>query len=346
MDKTKNEDYKSVLISSLIAIALLAALLGLPAIKSLDFLILAMLVLPPLFAFTVASGGYVLGALAMALCLAAGYALDNRLAVILAVVCVPFAFAAGYAVRARLRLRHSVMASGAAALIGVLLGVGVLWLMTGQMPVDFFANQLEGSFSGLSDAEVLSLYQLVRIPDLFTGAVTQAALDSASRADAVTYLVGLFREALNYHLVGMIGCYSLLMGLAGYLIPCALRKKMGDDVVAIPSFAEFSLPRRFWLAFALSYLFAIIGSSYGWPGFAILEVTVLSIYGLVLSVQGLAFLDFLYQRNKMGKGVRVVLHALGLIISSMLGNLLMWLGFFENIANLRVRMDTKGGVVP
>lgn len=346
MDKTKNEDYKSVLISSLIAIALLAALLGLPAIKSLDFLILAMLVLPPLFAFTVASGGYVLGALAMALCFAVGYALDNRLAVILAAICVPFAFAAGYAVRARLRLRHSVMASGAAALAGVLLGVGALWLMTGQMPVDFFANQLEVSFSGLSDAEVLSLYQLVRIPDLFTGAVTQAALDSASRADAVTYLVGLFREALNYHLVGMIGCYSLLMGLTGYLIPRALRKKLGDDVVAIPPFAEFSLPRRFWLAFALSYLFAIIGSSYGWPGFAILEVTVLSIYGLVLSVQELAFLDFLYQRNKMGKGVRVVLHALGLIISSMLGNLLMWLGLFENIANLRVRMDTKGGVVP
>ena len=71
-------------------------------------------------------------------------------------------------------------------------------------------------------------------------------------------------------------------------------------MVAIPPFAEFSLPRRFWLAFALSYLFAIIGSSYGWPGFAILEVTVLSIYGLVLSVQGWRFWT-LYQRNKMGK---------------------------------------------
>jgi uncharacterized protein YybS (DUF2232 family) len=117
-------------------------------------------------------------------------------------------------------------------------------------------------------------------------------------------------------------------------------------VIAIPPFANFSLPRRFWLAFVLSYLFAVVGESLGWPGFEILEVTVLSIYGLVLSVQGLAFLDFLYQRNKMGKGVRVVLHALGLIISSMLGNLLMWLGLFENIANLRVRMDTKGGVVP
>jgi len=30
----------------------------------------------------------------------------------------------------------------------------------------------------------------------------------------------------------------------------------------------------------------------------------------------------------------------------MLGNILMWLGLFENIANLRVRMGTKGGVVP
>ena len=282
----------------------------------------------------------------MALCFAVGYALDNRLAVILAAVCAPFAFTAGYVIRARLRLRHSVMASGAAALAGVLLGVGALWLMTGQLPVDYLANQLQGSFSGLTDIEVLSLYQLVRIQDLLTGAVTQAALEITTRADAIAYLVGLFREALNYRLVGLIGCYSLLMGLVGYLIPRALRKKLGDNVSVIPPFAEFSLPRRFWLAFALSYLFAVIGSSYGWPGFAILEVTVLSIYGLVLSVQGLAFLDFLYRRNKMGKGVRVVLHTLGLIISSMLGSLLMWLGLFENIANLRVRMNTKGGAVP
>jgi len=346
LDRTKNEDYKSVLVSSLIAIALLAALLGLPALKSPDFLVLAMLVLPPLFAFAVASGGYVLGAVAMALCFAVGCVLYTRFAVILAAVCIPFAFAAGYAVRKKLRLRHSVIASGAAALAGVLLGVGALWLMTGQLPVDFFANQQERFLSNLSDFEVLGYYQLVRIPDLLRGAVTQAALDSASRADAIAYLVSVSREALNYSLVGMIGCYALLMGLAGYLIPRALRKKLGGDVTAIPPFADFSLPRRFWLAFALSYLFAITGESLNWPGFAILEVTVLSIYGLVLSVQGLAFLDFLYRRYKMGKAARVVLHAIALIISPVLGSLLMWLGLFENIANLRVRMNTKGGAVP
>lgn len=346
MDRTKKEDYKSVFVSFLIAMALLAALLGLPALKGLDFLILALLVLPPLFAFAVASGGYATGALAMVLCFAVGYVLDNRLAAILAAVCIPFAFAAGYAIRNKLRLRYSVMVSGAAALTGVMLGVGVLWLLTGQLPLDFLTNQLQGSFSSLPDAEVVSLYQLTRIPDLLTGAVTQAALDATSRVDAIAYLVGLFREAINYNLVALIGCYSLLLGLAGYLIPRALRKRFGHDVITIPSFSRFSLPKRFWLAFVLSYLFAVIGVIDGWPGFAILEVTVLSIYGLVLSVQGLAFLDFLYQRYKMGRGVRVVLHALAVIISAVLGNLLMWIGLMENIANLRVRMDTKGGAKP
>ena len=72
MDRTKNEDYKSVLVSFLIAMALLAALFGLPAIKGLDVLILAMLVLPPLFAYAVTSGGYITGALVMVLCFAVG----------------------------------------------------------------------------------------------------------------------------------------------------------------------------------------------------------------------------------------------------------------------------------
>jgi len=345
LDRTKKEDYKSVLISFLIALALLAVLLGLPAVKNLDFLLLAMLVLPPLFAFTVASGGYILGTAAMAVCFAAGCALDYRLSAILAAICVPFALIAGYAVRNKHRLRYSVLASSGGALSGVMLATGVLWLITGQMPLDFFSDRLQNSFSGLSDVEVLSVYQLMRLPDLITGAVTQAALDSASRAEAVSYLVDTFREVLNYNLVGLIGCYSLLLGLLGYLITRALRKKLGSDVIAIPPFSRFSLPNRFWLAFVLSYLFAVIGKGEGWPGFAILEVTLLSIYGLVLSVQGLAFLDFLYQRNKMGKAARVALHVVAVIVSSMLGNILMWLGLFENMANLRARIDTKGGIM-
>jgi hypothetical protein len=345
LDRTKSEDYKSVFVSFLIAMALLLPLLGFPALKSSDLMILAALVLPPLFGYAVASGGYAVGALAMALCFVSGYALDSRLAVILAAVCVPFAFVSGYVIRKQVRFRHSVMATSAAALTGILLGVGALWLITKQLPIDFFASQLNSSFSALTDADVSGIYQLLRTPDLVTGAITQSALDATSRADAIVYLVNLFKEQLNYRLVGLIGSYALLLGLVGYVIPRALRKRFGTHVIAIPPFSDFKLPERFWLAFFLSYLFSVIGEGFGWSNFAILEVTVLSIYGLVLSVQGLSFLDFLYKRRKMGKAARIVLHVAAFILSSLLGNLLMWVGLLDNMASLRTRLDTKGGTV-
>ena len=189
---------------------------------------------------------------------------------------------------------------------------------------------------------------MVRYSDLLTGAVTQAALDAASRADAIAFIVEQFREMMNVTLVSLIGTYALLMGLIGYLIPRSVLKKRKAQVIPIPSFSLYALPNRFWLAFILSYLFAVIGRSFGWPGFDILEVTIYVLYALVLTVQGLSFLDYIYKRRNMGTAARVALHALALVISSLaslVGSLLMWVGLFENMAKLRKRLESKGGAV-
>jgi uncharacterized protein YybS (DUF2232 family) len=348
LDRIKNEDYRSAVIAFLIAVALLLAMLMLPAQWSLDLAFLGVLLLPPLLGSVVAGGGFALGSLAVALCFAAGCALDAKLTAVLAAACLPFAFTAGYVIRKKIRFRHSVMSTSAAALVGALLSIGVLWLLTNQMPVDFFISRLNSSFSFMNDTEVNSLYQILRSADLMTGAVTQAALNATARIDAIAYMVNQFKEVINYNLVTMIGVYSLLMGLIGYLIPRAVLKRRQADVIEIPSFSEFTLPNRFWLAFILSYLFALIGESLGWPGFGILVITVDALYGLMLMVQGLSFLDYLYKRRKMGTAARVALHTLILVISSLpsfVGTLLVWLGLLENVAHLRKRMETKGGTV-
>jgi uncharacterized protein YybS (DUF2232 family) len=347
LDRIKNEDYKSTAVAFLIALALVLALFWLSA-RDAGMVVLAALALPPLLGYAMAGGGFAAGSLAAALCLAVGFVLDSRLAALLAALCLPFAFALGYVLRKKVRFRHSVMAAAAAAAAGVLLAVGALWLMTGRLPVDWFFGWLSGSFSSMSDAAVHSLYQLMRAADLMTGAVTQAALDATARADAIAYIVNQLKEWFNYNLVGLIGTYALLLGLLGYLIPRAALRRRQVAVIAIPPFSEFALPNRFWLAFLASFLFAAIGESLGWPGFDILNVTIQTLYALVLTVQGLSFLDYLYKKRKMGAAARVALHALVLVVSSgaaLIGSLLVWVGLFENMLQLRKRMETKGGAV-
>ena len=149
---------------------------------------------------------------------------------------------------------------------------------------------------------------MFRYQDLITGAVTQAALDAASRAHAIAFVVNWFRELLNVTLVSFIGTYALLMGLIGYLIPRAvLKRRRKDAVVPIPPFSEYALPDRFWLAFFLSYLFAVIGDSFGWPGFDILEVTVYAPVFAGWTVRGLAFLA-IYISGQHEQSARVALH--------------------------------------
>lgn len=348
MDRTKSEDYKSVLIAFLIAAALVLGAAGLPAQYGSWLVLLSVLAAPVALGCAVAGGGMAAGGVAAVLCFAVGCLLDYKLSLMLAALSLPFAFTVGYVLRKKIRFRHSVLAASGAALAGTGLAVGVLWLMTGELPVDFYIGRMGSFFSSMSDAMVRDWYQLMRSADLVTGAVTQTALDATSRGDAIVYLLSQFKEYVNMMLVGMLGIYALLMGLIGYLIPHGVLKRRNVDVAAVPAFSDFALPNRFWLAFLLSYLFAAIGAGFGWKGFDILEVTVYALYALVLTVQGLAFLDYMYKRRKMGKTARIVLHVLALLISalaSMVGSILMWVGIFENMAKLRKRLESKGGAV-
>ncbi len=348
MNRTKSEDYKSVLIAFLISVGLLLGSAGLPVQYGMLLLTLSALVLPLLLGYAVAAGGFAAGGLALVLCFVAGSALDYKTSLLLAALSVPFALTVGYVIRKQIRFRYSVTAVIGAALVGAALAVGVLWLLTGEKPVDYVIGGLNSTFSAMDDVSLNAYYQMVRYSDLMTGAVTQAALDAASRADAIAFITDQFREMLNVTLVSLIGAYALLMGLIGYLIPRSALKRRKAQVIPVPPFSEYALPNRFWLAFILSYLFAVIGRSFGWPGFDILEVTVYALYALVLTVQGLSFLDYMYKRRNMGAAARVALHVLALVISSLaslVGSLLMWVGLFENMAKLRKRLESKGGAV-
>ena len=78
MNRTKSEDYKSVLIAFLISAGLLLASAGLPAQYGMLLLTLTALVLPLLLGYAVAAGGFATGSLALGLCFVAGSALDYK----------------------------------------------------------------------------------------------------------------------------------------------------------------------------------------------------------------------------------------------------------------------------
>lgn len=332
MDRIRKDDHKIAVFGFLAAAALLL-LSGwfFPAVFLVPFVLCAVVAVS-------GAAGFASAVLSFA-----GIALLRPVyAALLAAMFLPLCAAAGFVIRKRVRMRDSVLIVGGAAIAGAAGAIGILWLITGLGPIDYTVTGMGQTLHALDDATVSLLYQSLRFGDLLTGATTQAALLATPVDQAISAIQQIYKDFLNVNLVSFIALYALLAGLLCFVIPRAYAKKRGLGVVTVPSFGGLTLPPRFWLAFVLSYLFAMIGESYGWASFDILKVTLLNAYGFVFIIQGLSFLDYLYKKRGLGKGVRVLLHV---VVTLLVGYILMFVGLFENITNLRKRMDMEGGTV-
>jgi hypothetical protein len=261
-------------------------------------------------------------------------------AIAFAAAFVPVSVAASIVILQKRRFRDSVLIASGAALAGAVLFIGVLWLRTRTLPVDYMTARIGQSLSALGDSSVNLAYQAARYLDIQTGAITQEAVLATPRALAIDTMMSISRDWINYLLVTGIAVYSLLCGLACYLIPRSIAKRRGMPVKNIPAFSDYELPRGFWAAFLVSYLAAAIGYSFKLPYFDLLSDTVFYVYAFVFMMQALSFTDFLFKSRGVSAKMRVALQALALIV---FGNLLMWLGIFENIIQFRRRSQEKGG---
>ena len=323
MNRIKKEDYKYALISYLASLALLYFGLELP---------LTVVFVPMVLIFAIARCGFWMGGAAAVLAFATFSPFFPKEMLILAVVFLPVCLIAAYAIRAKKRFLHSVIYSGAAMIAGILLAMGMLIWLTGKQPVDFIVDYTSGNLQFLDDGQISSIYYTIRYPDIVSGAVTQEAVLSTSSADAIAKIQDILRETLNMILVASMAVFSMMAGLLYYIVPRAFAKKQKIDVAPIPAFSEFALPRRFWLAYLISYFGAAIGASLGWQSFDVLETTVDYAYSFAFVVQALSFIDFMYRRSNVKTGIRVALHILATVVFS---GILVWIGLFENAAGLR-----------
>lgn len=331
MVRTKSDGYKNVAAACLAAAALILVSIYFP---------LAAVAAAFVLAYAVAMWGK-LGIVVALISFALGCFVDAKVTAFLAAAFLPQALAAGIVIKKKLRMRDSVMVTSGAALAGYAAAFGVLWLFTGLGPIDYIVSSLGSFLHTLNDGLVSLVYQYTRAWDMLTGAITQAAVFSTPAEQAIPIIQEQLRDSLNLNLVSTMLTFALLTGLLIFVITRVFVKKK-RKVVSVPPFSALTLPQRFWAAFLISYVLALIGASSGWPSFEVAAITISGVYGFVFIVQALSFLDYLYKRRQMQTAVRVLLHV---VVALLVSNLLVWVGLFENMAGLRKRLDTEGGIV-
>ena len=334
MDRNKKDEYSAALIAFMISAVLLAVI----PYFAMGLVLVVPIVVPMLLIWAIVKSGYAVGGAAALASFAAVCFIDARFYGLLALMLLPFIFAAAYALRSKKRLLHSVMISSAAALAGVVFAIGILQAITEMGIVDYTVDRLGQILPAYDDVTISYIYQMARAADLVSGAVTFDAVLATPTDTAIALIQDWVKDWLNLSLVLMLIIYAMSMGLGVYLIARSFTKKHGVAVADIPRFADFTLPRRFWLAAVVTTLAAMVGEDFGWPSFDLLSFTLLNAYAFVFSIQALSLLDFFYVSRNMGKGVRVLLHILALLI---FGGLLMWAGLFENAFGIRKRLKER-----
>lgn len=329
MGRIKKEEYKSAFFCLLLASAVIYA--G-------YFVTIAYIALPFVFIYSVAKGGCFAGGAAVILSLAVAYFLSVFSAAVLASAFLPLAFAGGYAIRSKKRMLHSVIITSSAAVTGIALSIYVISLFSGLSFIDYFTGYFANIMRSQDDSVTQMFYMAFRSVDIMSGAITLEAVKATPTAQAITIMRDMLKDELGVSLVSLIGIYSLIGGYLSYIIPRAIAKNNKMEVAVIPAFSNYELPKMFWLAFALSYLAAAGGVALGLKSFGIVESAVYSIFIFVFIVQALSFLDFLYKRRSMGRGVRVLTHILAVFI---FGSLLALVGLVENIFSFRKQMDER-----
>ncbi len=337
MEKTERKDISGLIVSFFIVASLSMAAAKLPVLAFVTLPVWA-LAIPAALAYLMICcprAGGVAGVAAIG----AAAIFSPAAAIGLAAAFMPVAVCAAMVIRQKRRFRDGAVMISGAAFLGILLLIGVIWLHTRLLPVDYIAERVGQSLSALSDSAVNMLYQIARFLDIQTGAITQEAVLAAPRAQATVTMLKILREWVNYFLAAGIAVYSLLSGLVCSLIPRSLAKRRGIPVANVPSFSDYELPRGLWAAFLVSYLAAATGNALKLPSFDMLLDTVFYIYAFLFIIQALSFADFLYKARGLSFKVRVALQTLAVII---FGGLLMFLGILENMLGFRRRSQEKG----
>jgi uncharacterized membrane protein len=330
LERTKEKSISGLLVFAIIVAVLAVFSAGFPA---------AMIALPLVLAYMMARFGFSGAGLGIVALAAAVFFRPNA-AIAFVLAAAPVSAAAAWSARKRRRFRDSVISASTAALIGLSLVFGLIWLLRGITPVEFIVNGANGFFGLFSDTEVNLAYQSARMLDIQTGAITQQAVLATPRAEAISTMLTMLRETVNASLVSTALSYSLLCGLLCYLIARSGAKKTGVVPLAIPVFSDYALPKGFWAAFLVSYVAALGAESLKWIPSGMLAPTILSVYSFLFIVQALSFADFLYKDRGIRPGIRVGVHIVTVLV---FGNYLMWVGIFENIVQFRRRSQEKGG---
>ena len=229
----------------------------------------------------------------------------------------------GIVFRKRPPFFESVAYSSGGYLVGLFAILGVCYLVFHTDLLTATINLLQ---SNLAEQQGLT-YLLYAA---FSG--TPLTEISVSASGALSYVMEILTQSLETSLPTLCISMVLLGGLIGFLLLRFVLKKTGGSVLAVPPFRQMSMPKNFTWYAILAYILVLLVELIFNIDLAVVRDILLGCFVLILTVQGLAFLDFFLSIRMKTRALEILIEVACVLF---LSTMLVFLGIFDQVFRLR-----------
>lgn len=260
---------------------------------------------------------------------------------------LPLAAGALIALSPKVRSFTGMMIACGGALAGVGLVVAVFSKVQGEPIVDYFYARTIELIRGNEDLAYF-IYAMFNAPAFMKGALTPEEYLNPTAAHVLEVVLSDARlteiRATVFTYVPMLMCRgAMIAGFVAYLWGRKAGERAGRQVVPMPSFERFAVPRPHGTYITITYFVAYIPSLFNIEKLLMAGDIIFNLISFVLTVQGISFVYWLLHRKIRSKGGAGAITG---AICMFLMPLLTWVGLFDNVFRFRERFDkaaSQGG---
>ncbi len=181
----------------------------------------------------------------------------------------------------------------------------------------------------------LTVKTIVETPNL----LKITGLEGIGKVEAASLLTEAYAVAINMIPSTMI-CWGLIFSYFDYMLISKKINKKGDEVLMLPDFSEFSLPRRVIYGCILIYALSWMAVGLKLVLQDVMLLNVQAIIEFVFAIQGFAVVIYTTKQKKMNKILRWAIY-ITIFVSPLGRKFLALFGFFDLLVGIRQKLEKK-----
>lgn len=331
METSKNENLKWMIYPSMIALAIGILSIIIPAM---------ILLIPILITIVLIYRGIISSLIAYASYMAVIFLMFSlTYTVLIVLLTLPLIISTTFLIKNKRRMYDSVFINSFVSLLSCLLFIGFIYITKG---VDLTTHILNEANEFLASDKILVEYLYIMLNDqsavteFLKSGIIPESLAGASFEQMQSFSTSMLRKVLVMMLPVALIVYSLASGFFSFFFSHSFLKKKGVDVTSVVPFKDLSVPITSTIAIVVMIIISYILDRFEIDIFYSVLTVLMSVFILVFSIQGCAFIIFFYKNKRVSLFLCILL----IILGALLG-VIFWLGFFEIILKLRRRFGNN-----